>query len=143
MRHLARTHDRYGRDAREAARCDMIYEGIDEVRLEVRRVVTTEPAKRAAFREELARAILPLWLARFERLLAANGDGAGFLVGDGCTFPDVAFFLLFENLRDNGFGPVYTSFPRLAAHAERMAARPGLASYLVSVNRFPIQLLPT
>jgi glutathione S-transferase len=142
VRHLARTHDRYGRDAHEAAHCDMILDSVDDARLELRKLVTTEPAKRPALREELARITLPLWLARFERVLAANGDGLGFIVGDAPSVADVALFLLFENLRDNGFGAAYTSYPRLAAYGERLAARPGLASYVVSVKRFPIQLLP-
>ncbi len=142
VRHLARTRGRSGRDDREAARCDMILEAVDEARLEVRKIVTTEQAARAALRSELAERTLPRWLGRFERLLAANDGGAGFIVGAASSYADVALFLLCENLRDNGLGAAYASCPRLAGHAERMAARPALARYLASPSRFPVQLLP-
>jgi len=142
VRHLARTHDRYGHGAREAARCDMILESVEETRLELRKIVITEVAKRAELRGELAGVTIPRWLARFERLLVAGGAGAGFIVGEGASFADLALFLLYENLRDNGFAATYASCPHLAAHAERMAARPDLARYLASPARFPIQLLP-
>jgi glutathione S-transferase len=138
VRHLARTHGLYGRDAREAARCDMIFAGVDDVRLEVRRVITTEPEKRAALRDELCTSILPRWLGYFEQLLGEQR----FIVGDAPSFADVAMFLMLENIRDNGLGAAYGACPRLAAHGERMAARPGIAAYLVSPRRFPVQLLP-
>src|ERR1043165_3189857 len=48
VRHVARNHGLYGRDAREAARCDMIFAGVDDLRLEVRRLVTAVPGERAA-----------------------------------------------------------------------------------------------
>ncbi|MFT3768821.1 MAG: glutathione S-transferase [Minicystis sp.] len=140
-RHLARAHGLYGADAREAARCDMIFAGVDDARVEVRRVITTEPEKRAAFREELRAVILPRWLGYFEKLLGA--EGTGFIVGDRASFADVALFLMFENIRDNGLGGAYESCPALVKHAERMAARPGIAAYLASPKRFPVQLLPT
>jgi glutathione S-transferase len=138
VRHLARTHGLYGRDAREAAHCDMIFAGVDDARTEVRRLITTEPEKRAAFREELRASILPRWLGYFEALL---GDGA-FVLGDRPSFADVALFLMFENLHDNDLAAPYTSCPRLAAHAARMAARPGIAAYVASPKRFPVQRLP-
>jgi glutathione S-transferase len=139
VRHLARTHGLYGRDAREAARCDMIFAGADDVRLEVRRLIGTAPEQRAALRDELRTSILPRWLGYFEQLL---GD-ASFIVGDAPSFADVAMFLMLENIRDNGLGAAYDGCPRLAAHGERMAARRGIAAYLASPKRFPVQLLPT
>jgi len=87
--------------------------------------------------------VLPRWLGRFERLFAANGDGRGFIVGAAPSLADVALVLLSENLRDNGFGGAYAGAPLLAAHAERMIARPGIHRYVTSPARFPPQLLPT
>ena len=142
VRHIARTHGLYGRDASEAARCDMIFAGTDDMRLELRKLVTTEPDKRAALRADLAGSVLPRWLGYFEKLLAQNGDGRGFIVGDAPSFADVVLFLAFENLRDNALGAAYARCPLLAAHGERVATRPGLARYLASPDRFPVQLLP-
>jgi glutathione S-transferase len=140
VRHVARTHGLYGRDAREAARCDMIFSGADGLRVDLRRLVSVAPTERAALREELRERIVPRWLGYFERMLAANGGD--FIVGNAMTYADVALFLAFENLRDNGFGGTYAACPKLAAHAERIAAQPGLARYLASPERFPVQLLP-
>jgi glutathione S-transferase len=140
VRHLARTHGLYGRDAKEAARCDMIYSGADDLRAELRRIISVPAPERAALREELKARVVPRWLGYFARLLAANGGD--FLVGGAPTFADVVLFLAYENLRDNGFGAVYGAFPALAAHGERMAARPGIARYIASPERFPAQLLP-
>jgi len=140
VRHVARPHGLYGRDAREAARCDMIFAGVDDLRLEMRRLVAVAAGERAALRDELRETTLPRWLGYFERLLA---DGGGELVVAGApTFADVALFLTSENVRDNGFGAAYAACPRLAAHADRMAARPGIARYVASPERFPVQLLP-
>jgi glutathione S-transferase len=140
VRHLARTHGLYGRDAREAARCDMIFSALDGMRTDLRRLVSVAPAERAAQRDELRERILPRWLGYFERILSANGGD--FIVGGAVTFVDVTLLLAFENLRDNGFGAAYAACPKLTAHGERMAARPGLARYVASAERFPVQLLP-
>jgi glutathione S-transferase len=142
VRHVAREHGLYGHGSREAARCDMIFASVDEVRTALRAIVTAAPDKRAAVRDELVQTILPRWLAHFEKLLVLNGDGRGFIVGAGSTFADVALFVMFENITDNGLGAAYALCPALTAHAERMAARPGIARYLASPHRFPVQLLP-
>ncbi|MEO5729800.1 MAG: glutathione S-transferase family protein, partial [Byssovorax sp.] len=116
VRHIARQHGLYGRDAREAARCDMIFAGVDEARMASRAIVTAEPAKRAEVRDELVQTTLPRWLGHFEKILAANGDGRGFVVGEASSFADVSLFLLFENIQDNGLGAAYARAPGLAAH---------------------------
>jgi glutathione S-transferase len=138
VRHLARTHALYGKDAREAARCDMIVASVDDLRLDLRKVIPLDPSARAACRQDLAAVIVPRWLGQFEKLL---GDAA-FIVGDAVTFADVALYQTFESLHDNGYGAAYAAAPRLAAHAARMAARPGMAAYLASPKRFPAQILP-
>lgn len=69
------------------------------------------------------------------------GDGA-FVLGDRPSFADVALFLMFENLHGNDLAGPYASCPRLAAHAARMAARLGIAAYVASPKRFPVQRLP-
>ena len=140
VHHLARTHGLYGRSAHEAARCDMLFAGVNDLRLEIRKLVSVEEAKRTALREELAARTIPRWLAYFEEIFAANGTGVA--VGSDVSFPDVALFLMFETIRDNGFGGAYDRCPRLAEHAARMSARPGIARYIASPTRFPVQLLP-
>jgi glutathione S-transferase len=142
VRHVAREHGLYGSSTREASLCDMIFASVDEVRMAMRAIVTADPAKRPDVRDELVQTTLPRWLGHFEKLLAANGDGHGFIVGEAVSLADVALFLMFENIRDNGMSASYALCPGLGAHAERMAARPGIARYLASPERFPVQLLP-
>ena len=142
VRHIAREHGLYGRTTREAARCDMVFASMEDTRLALRALASTEADKRAELREELAQTTLPRWLAHFEKLLVMNGDGRGFVVGEAASYADAALFLLFENIRDNGLGAAYTGCPALAAHAERVAARSGIARYIASPQRFPVQLLP-
>lgn len=140
VRYLARDHGLYGSSPHEAARCDMIAAGIDDLRVEIRKLVSVEEARRAALREELAARTIPRWLAYFEKLAGANGTAS--IVGSDISFADVALFLLFENVRDNDFGGAYAGCPRLTEHAARMSARPGIARYIASPARFPVQLLP-
>lgn len=140
VRHVARTHGLYGRDMHAAARCDMVFAGVEDVRAEVRKLGPAEPARRGELRAELATVTLPRWLAHFERLL--DGNGGGFVVGEAPTFADVALFWLSEYLHDNGFAAAFGSCPRLGVHFAHMAARPGLARYLASPTRFPVQRLP-
>ncbi|MEP7122315.1 MAG: glutathione S-transferase family protein [Byssovorax sp.] len=142
VRHLAREHGLYGRTTHEASRCDMIHSGMEDTRLTIRALASTDPAKRPALREELVQTTLPRWLTHFERLLVMNGDGRGFVVGEAPSFADAALFLLFENIRDNELDGAYALCPALVAHAGRMAARSGIARYLASPQRFPVQLLP-
>jgi glutathione S-transferase len=139
VRHLARTRGLYGKDAREAARCDMIVAAADDIRIDLRRVLDLSPADRAAHRKALAETILPRRLAHFEKLLGE----APFLVGDAPTFADLTLYVMSENLGDNGYAAAYAAAPHLAAHAARLAERPGLARYLASPSRFPAQILPT
>jgi glutathione S-transferase len=141
VRHLARTNGLYGSSPLEAARCDMLFEGYEEVRLELRRIATAKPEDRAAVREELTTSVLPRWLSYFEALIAANGAGT-YLVGASASFADLAMFHLFESFRDNELVGLYDACPKLKANAVRVGERPGVAAYLASAARFPIQYLP-
>jgi glutathione S-transferase len=140
VRHIARGHGLYGENPRDAARCDMVYAGVDDARTEMRKLVTTDAAARPALREDLVTRTLPRWLGYFEKLLAHGGHTT--IAGAKTTFADVALFLLFENIRDNDLTASYSRCPLLSAHAERTGARPAIARYVASPERFPIQLLP-
>jgi len=142
LRHIARTRGLYGRDAVDAARCDMVLSALEDMRAEVRQAATTEPDKRAALRREVVTVTLPRWLGHFERLLAANGAGRTWVVGDRMTVADVVLYGAFEILHDNSLEAPYASCPGLAAHGERMGQKPGIARYRSSPSRFPAQHLP-
>lgn len=143
LRHLARTHHRYGDTAYEAARCDQWLAGVDDLRVDVRKLVSVAPTARADLRQEMIAAIVPRWLGRFERLLAANGDHGGVAVGARASVADIALWYLLETLSDNGLVPTLTEYPRLTELYQRIGERPGIAAHRRSPRRYPSQLLPT
>jgi glutathione S-transferase len=138
VRHVARSHGRYGANARDAARCDQFLAGIEDTRLDLRKLFSVAPDARAALRDELATSIVPRWLGRLERLLAPDG----FVLGAQPSLADVALWFLLETLRDNRLNQGLVAHPRLAALGELVGDRPGIAAYRASPTRFPPQLLP-
>jgi glutathione S-transferase len=140
-KYLAASHGMAGKTVREAAQIDQLLGACDDVRVEIRRLVS-EPDKRVAIVTDLTATFLPRWMGFLDRTLAANRDGTGFVVGDSITVADLALFYLLELLRDNGFGAPIDAFPRLVAFASRIAARPGIAKYLASPTRPPFVPLP-
>jgi glutathione S-transferase len=141
--YLARGHGLYPKTDREAARCDQAIGACDDVRLELRKLVAAAPAERAALREELATRALPRWLGYLDRMLKANQDGTGFIVGDAVSIADLALWYLLELIQDNGFGAAAAKFPALVAFADRIGRRPRIADYRTSPRRHPFVPLPT
>lgn len=141
VRHVARAGKLYGASEREAALCDMAFEGVKDVRMEVMKPMSADPAKRADLRADLVASVLPRWLGYFDRMLA-KGGGEGFLAGGGITFADIALWHLLEALTDNDLAAPLEKLPRLVAFKERIQTRPGIAGYLASPKRFPAQRLP-
>jgi glutathione S-transferase len=142
VRHVASGAGLMGKTARERALCDQMLGAFEDVRGEVRRMFTASPERRAALDKELAEVILPRWLGRLDRVLAANGGGAGFVVGDQLTVADLALYYLLESLRDNGYAEAVAGQPRLAAFFERIGARPRIAAWTRSPRRAPPVQVP-
>jgi glutathione S-transferase len=143
LRHVARTRGFYGANEREAALCDMIIEGVEEVTARARSLTSLSPE---ALSEQLPIIMgeeLPQWLGHFERLLGRNDSGGeGFFVGAKVSVADTSVFGFLEMLVDNGLLEVLDSYPRLRAFFDRMKQRPNLARYLASPKRHPaVQLL--
>ena len=141
--HIARTHGLRGKTAVEEAQCDQLLGAVDDVRLELRKLVTVAEDQRSALRAELASATLPRWLGYLDRLLRSNGGGAGYVVGTALTVADLALWYLLEMIRDNGFGASLDRCPALVAFAERIGTRSRIAAYLKSGRRPPFVPLPT
>ena len=140
--HIARVHGLRGKDASEEAQCDQLLGAVDDVRLELRKLVTVAAGQRPAQRTELASATLPRWLGYLDRLLERNGGGAGFFVGASITVADLAIWHLLEVIRDNGLGGGLERYPALVSFAERIRSRPRVAAYLQSARRPPFVPLP-
>lgn len=137
-RYLAAGHGLYGESLREHGRCDELLGAFDDVRAELRRLATAEPARRAEVRAELTGTTLPRWFGHLERLLGAQT----FVCGDRITVADLALWYLCELATDNDFGAALAGCPGLVAHARRIAERPRIAAWVASPRRFPVQRLP-
>jgi glutathione S-transferase len=134
-RYLSRKYGLLGSSAREEAQIDQVLGMYDDIRPEVRRLVTAAPAERLATRSELNTVTLPRWLENMDRLLKSNDDGIGFVVGKSFSVADLAFWYLLELIRDNGFGALIDKHPRLVAYADRIGKRPSVYKWVTSDRR--------
>lgn len=140
--HLGRQYGLMGKTLREQALVEQALGGVEDARVDLRRVVAASPEQRPAVRAEILSTTAPRWLGHFERLLSQNGGGAGFLVGDALTTADLALWFLVETYEANGFGAAVAHFPLVAAHFQRIGSRERIAGYLASPKRPPAVLMP-
>jgi len=140
--HLARRHGLRGATPLEEARCDELLGAVDDVRLELRKLLTCSAAERPALRQELIATTLPRWLGDLEAHLAPSLAAGGFSVGAAITVGDLALWYLLEMIRDNGLGEPLARCPQLTALFARVAARPRIAAYLASPARPAFTPLP-
>jgi glutathione S-transferase len=102
-----------------------------------------EDQKAAAKRRALdfVRERMPKYLGWLEKLLARNRRSGGrWLVGAGCTYPDLSVFQVVEGLRyafPNAMARVEPQVGRVIQLRDRVAARPGIVRYLASTRRQP------
>ena len=83
---------------------------------------------------------LPKFLTYFERVLEANADSGGWLVGSGCSHADLSLFQIVEGLGyafPNALRRVAAECPRTRELRDRVAERPGIVAYLESERRIP------
>jgi len=83
---------------------------------------------------------LPKFLHYFERVLAGNANGRGYMLGRTVSYIDLSMFQLMAGLHYafpasmKRFGRKY---PGLARLHDKVAARPNIAAYLASRRRLP------
>ena len=96
-------------------------------------------AKRRA--RDFVKERMPKYLGWLEKVLERNRKSGGqWLVGSGRTYVDLSAFQIIEGLRyafPNAMARLEPTLPRLVALRDRVAARPGIASYLGSKRREP------
>jgi len=83
---------------------------------------------------------VPKFLGYFERVLARNAAGKGFLIGGRLTYPDLSLFQIVEGLRyafPKAMTRLERSIPMTVALRDRIAERPKIAAYLASPRRIP------
>ena len=83
---------------------------------------------------------LPKFLGYFERVLEANAERGGWLVGGTCSHADLSLFQVVEGLGyafPNALHSLVADCPRVQSLRDRVAQRPGIATYLESERRIP------
>ncbi|KAG9469763.1 glutathione S-transferase P 1-like [Eleutherodactylus coqui] len=127
LRHLARNHGLYGKNPLEATLIDMVNDGVEDVRVKYARMIyqNYENGK-----DDYIKA-LATELGHFERLLASNKEGKGFMVGDEISFVD---YNLLDVLRNHlVLAPdCLSGCPLLSAYVKRVSSRPKLDAFLSS-----------
>uniref|UniRef100_A0A2H6N3A2 Glutathione S-transferase n=1 Tax=Micrurus carvalhoi TaxID=3147026 RepID=A0A2H6N3A2_9SAUR len=127
LRHLARNHGLYGEDAKEAALLDMVNDGVEDLRIKYARLIYQNyESGKAAYIEAL-----PAELDPFEKLLAQNDGGKGFIVGKQIGFADYNLLDILHVhlvLASN----CLASLPLLAGYVQRLNDRPRLKNFLES-----------
>jgi len=133
-RYVATTVGLYGKNPLEAARIDMVVEGLLEiVQLYSKARYTEDPdAKNAAlgnfFSKELVR-----FTTAFERILKQNQEGKGYFVGDDVTYADIFLFRMYNEFELSNQQPPATTLrevPLLKALYDRVATRPNIARHV-------------
>ena len=97
----------------------------------------SEARRRAA---DFVDARVPKYLGYFERVLARNPAGARSLIGRRLTYPDLSLFQVVAGLRyafPRAMARLEKRVPGIVALHDRVAARPGIATYLDSERRIP------
>lgn len=96
-----------------------------------------EAKRRAA---DFLNARAPKFLGYFERVLAGNKSGSGYLLGGSLTYPDLSLFQIVSGLRyafPLAMAKLEEELPLTVALHGRAAAHPPIAAYLTSPRRVP------
>jgi glutathione S-transferase len=83
---------------------------------------------------------IPKFLDYFERVLAGNSRGKGFMLGRALSYVDLSIFQLVSGLRyafPKRMARLAPRYPGLLGLHERVAVRPNIAAYLASERRIP------
>jgi glutathione S-transferase len=142
INYLGRLTGLHGKTDREQGLVDQAMGGVDDIRVELRKIAVALPGTRALERERITATFLPLWFGYFQRLLEGNKAAGGFLVGEALTIADLTLWYTLEMIRDNKLGEAMASYPVLAGFFERIQKRPRIQDYLVSSRRPLFMPLP-
>ncbi|KAL3990540.1 Glutathione S-transferase P [Acanthocheilonema viteae] len=130
LRHLARKHNLNGGNELETTYIDMFYEGIRDLHTKYTKMIylAYETEKDSYIKD-----ILPVELAKLEKLLATRDNGKNFILGNKISFAD---FALFEELDIHQILDPHclNKFPLLKAFHQRMQERPKLKEYYEQRN---------
>lgn len=139
VRYIARTHDMYGSSPVEAYQCDMIADGLADLKEHFIKFADYQQRKEdpQAY-DSMLKGKLPRYLSAMEKQLSRNGksDTALFLVGNKLSHADVALLEVLE-LVEEQYPGVVREYPLLARFHHRMREMDRVRDYLSSTRRHP------
>lgn len=130
LRYLSTTKGLIGKNVKETALCDMVYEGV----LDCVSTIFTNTSKG----KNQVTTIINKFMQYFDTILKGNNGGQGYFVGDGMTYADLSVWYLLENLTDQGLLSLQ-KFPTLEAFKARIEALKSIADYRKNPKRCPVQ----
>src|SRR5437868_3863930 len=131
-RYLARKFNLNGRSEREQIRCDMVEETFADAQSVIGGFYwNPEFAKK---RDEFEATTLPDVLAKLQRILEQNNNGAGYWVGDNLTLGVFVAWHTLDYVRPFSQRTL-NRFEKLSAFKRRFELRPRIAAYLQSERR--------
>ena len=138
MRYLARKHDMYGSNAIEAYQCDMIADGLADLRKSFTSFDNYRQRKldEAGYLAQVGR-LLPRYLKPLEEMLKTNNGGEKkvFLLGEKITYTDVSLVEVLEHVKENFPGVLEKEYPYLSSFLQRTLERPGLKAHYAAGRR--------
>ena len=138
MRYLGRKHGMYGSSESEAYQCDMIADGLADLRKSFTSFDNYRLRKKdeAAYVAQVA-ALLPRYLRPLEEMLKTNngGEKTGFLLGEKITYTDVSLLEVLEHVKETFPDLLEKEYPYLSAFRERTLDRPGLKAHYAAGRR--------
>ena len=139
VRYLARKHNMCGCSPSETYQCDMIAEGLKDLRSQFTSfsnyaLKKTDPE---AVRESVC-GMLPRYLQPLNDMLERNngGEEKGFLLGEKISYADVSLLEILEHVFES-YPDVLSSYPYLKAFRVRMLQRPTMQAFYSSGHRHP------
>jgi len=129
-RYIARAYGLNGANELEAARVDMIAEGIRDAVTNyfTAAFLKDENEKKTKF-EAYFKDEFPRWAGQLTAILKENNGGKGYFVGNDVTYADINFYVAFDTIQQTN-AAAFTAFPELSALIARVAARPNIAHWI-------------
>lgn len=145
VRYIARRHDMYGSSAVEAYQCDMLADGLADLR--ERFIMFSDYEQRRqdpeTYNPRVRDKLIPRYMSAMERQLQTNNnekeEGAPrCLVGGKLSYADVALLEVLELIEDSYPGILATStYPHVARFHQQMREMERVRDYLDSDRRHP------
>lgn len=136
--YLAEVTGTHGSTPLERAECEMVAQGVDDVRNLGYKAYFAPPAEKEAKLKTIKETDFPLWLGYFETLLKKNKDGPKRFVGTKTRYCDICVLDMLLSLEKTYLFPLDAAhFPLLVAFRDDMMAIPQLKAYHASDRALP------